>query len=276
MDRNPAYPAAWNGLAKVWVQVTSGGAPFPPSFYEMFAQPMFSADMKIWELDHPYDFHRLFASGGYGTHGKGLSYLFTSDRGKGIPSRPPIPKDMPDDYPWDPSGGRGDPGFDILVLNDQLDWPEETRTIVQKAVAAKKGMVILHHALGDNQNWPWWYEEVTGGLLVLDNQSGKSKSRISRAAVLDLEPVNKHPILTGVRAFRLEDDTAYLRMWQSQKITPLLETKSSQSNKTVAWIGPCTDTRVVCIQPGGSMQTHRNEDYRKLVRNSILWCAGRL
>ncbi len=276
MDNHNPYPAAWNGLTKIWVQVTSGGAPFPPSFHEMFTQPMFSVDMEIWEQDHPYDFHRLFPSGGYGTHGKGLSYLFTSDPGKGIPSGPPIPKDEPDDYPWDPSGGRGDPGFDVLVLHDQLDWPQSTHETIRKEVAAKKGFVVIHHALGDNQAWPWWYEEVTGGLLVLDDQNGKAKSTISRSASLEMRPVGNHPILTGLQPFHLTGETAYRGMWQSPKITPIMQSASPGTDKTLAWIGPNPDTRVVCVQPGAATGTHRNENYRKLVRNSILWCAGRL
>jgi hypothetical protein len=273
MDNDHPYNAASNGLTKIWVQVTSGGAPFYPSFYEMFAQPMFSAEMEIWDLDHPNEFGRLFPSGGYGTHGKGISYIFSDDHGLGIASGPPIPKDMPDDYPWDPSGGMGDPGFDMLVLNDQLDWPDGARKKIQRAVAERKGLVILHNALGDNQNWPWWYEEVTGGLLVLNESSGKVKSTVSHPVSLDIELVGDHPILTGLQPFRLTQETAYRDMWLSPKIRPLVRSKKEG---TLAWIGPNTDTRVVCIQPGDATETHRNENYRKLVRNSILWCAGRL
>jgi hypothetical protein len=273
MEDNP-YPAAWNGMTKIWIQATSGGSSLSPSFYDMLADPMFSVDMDIRQIDHPSNFERLFPSGGYGTHGKGIPYIFSGDHG--IPSGPPIPKDMPDDYPWDPSAGMGSPGFDLLLLNDQLDWPDETRQNIQKAVAQKKGLVILHNALGDNQNWPWWYEEVTGGLLVLDEQSGKTKSVVSHSASMDIELVGDHPILAGVRPFRVTDEVAYRRVWQSPRIVPLAQTKCSASDTTVAWIGPNAETRVVCIQPGASAETHRNKDYRKLVRNSLLWCAGRL
>jgi hypothetical protein len=65
-------------------------------------------------------------------------------------------------------------------------------------------------------------------------------------------------------------------MWQSSKITPLLETTNSDSDRVVAWIGPNQDARVVCIQPGQSTETHRNPAFRKLVRNAILWAGGRL
>jgi hypothetical protein len=65
-------------------------------------------------------------------------------------------------------------------------------------------------------------------------------------------------------------------MWQSPKITPLLETANPASDRIVAWIGPHPKARVVCIQPGAASATHRNPAFRKLVRNAILWTGGRL
>ena len=65
-------------------------------------------------------------------------------------------------------------------------------------------------------------------------------------------------------------------MWQSAKITPLLQTTHNGSDSTIAWIGVHATARVVCIQPGTSRETHRNPAYRMLVRNSILWAAGRI
>jgi hypothetical protein len=276
MTSTNVYPAAWNGLAKVWVQLTTGGASMLPSFYEMFGDPMFGVEMEIWALDHPDDFGRLFPSGGYGSHGKGVSSVFGDDPGKGVPSGPAIPKEKPDDYPWDPSGGQGDPGFDILVLNDQLDWAEDARKNIEKAVQEKKGIVLIHHSLSDNQDWPWWFEKVTGGLCVLDDRNGRKKSTMTRSVPLQVELAEKHPILEGVKPFELTGETAYCGMLWSSEITPLLRTTSSGYDKTVAWIGPSSGTRVVCIQPGGASSTHRNENFRKLVRNSILWCAGRM
>ena len=50
------------------------------------------------------------------------------------------------------------------------------------------------------------------------------------------------------------------------KITPLLETGSSASDRVVAWLGPHPKARVVCIQPGAATETHRNPQFRKLLR----------
>jgi hypothetical protein len=288
-----ALKPAWNGLTNLWCQLTAGGQPVAPQFYELFGDPLF-VGIDVWPLDHPTTFNRLFPGGDYGKWGLGQSYLFTAEPGVGLPSGPPIPKDEPNDYPWDPSGGRADPGFDILILNDQLEWtggdsagadptanalhgaPGSQRSNIEKAVAAGKGFVVFHHALGDNNTWPWWYQQVTGGLLVLDDTAGMKKTQVKRGASFEVRPVGDHPVLTGVRPFTVEGETAIRGMWQSPHITPLLETDSPDSDRVVAWTGVSPTCRVVCIQPGASAATCRNPNFRRLVRNAILWSAGRL
>jgi hypothetical protein len=252
---------------QVWVQLTTGGKPYPPTLQEMFLDPMFFG-MEIWPIDHPANFAALLPAppvpsrGGAPAAGRGALGGGTE-------------RDEPPDYPWEPSGGRPHPGYDVLVLNDQLNWPEATRTIARQAVEAGRGLILLHHSLGDNQDWPWWYEEVTGGLLVLDGKTRKP-STSSMATTLDVRPVGKHPVLRNVAPFTLANEEVYKNMWQSPKITPLLQTSNAASDSTVAWVGVHPTAKVVCIQPGTSRETHRNPAYRMLVRNAILWTAGRI
>ena len=256
---------------KVWVQFTCGGRPTRASLHEMFLDPMF-LELEIWPIDHPTNFSALVprdpATGGGGAARP------TPPSGRGAVGGAPTLRDEPADYPWEPSGGRPHPGYDVLLLNDQIDWPEDARGIVRQAADLGRGFVLLHNSLGDNQNWPWWYEEVTGGLLALQDRDGMSRSTITNSSSLDVQPVGKHPILRDIEPFRLVNETAYRGMWQSPKITPLLQTNSPASDKTIAWIGHHQSARVVCIQPGAAAETHRNPMFRKLVRNALLW-AGR-
>jgi hypothetical protein len=258
----------------VWVQLTTGGRPYRASFQEMFLDPMF-LEMEVWPIDHPTPFSALIP-GPTGAGARTSAAPPTGPVGRGAVGGAPTLRDEPADYPWEPSGGRPHPGYDVLVLNDQIEWPENARQVVQQAVDLGRGFVLIHHSLGDNQTWPWWYLEVTGGLLVLNDRDGMKKSTISKASSLDVRPVGKHPIVRDVGPFRLVNEECYRGMWQSPKITPLLQTDSPASDKTVAWIGHHPKARVVCIQPGQAPETHRNPAFRKLVRNSILWAAGRL
>ena len=255
---------------QVWVQLTTGGKPYPPTLQEMFLDPMFFG-MEIWPIDQPASFAALLpappapppAAGVAPTQGRGALGGGTE-------------RDEPPDYPWEPSGGRPHPGYDVLVLNDQMDWPEPTRKLAQQAVEAGKGFVLLHHSLGDNQDWPWWYQEVTGGLLVLSDRGGMKRSTVGTAANLEVRPAGKHPILRHTKPFTLTNEETFKDMWHSPKITPLLQTSNGGSDSTIAWVGVHPTAKVVCIQPGTSRETHRNLSYRMLVRNSILWAAGRL
>ncbi len=283
--------AADNGMTKVWALVTTGGVPYSPSFQTIFADPLFR-DSEVWVHDHPAaNFNQLFPSDGSpGARGAGAG----ADGGE-APARgrqqgagagaqrgggPPVLqwlKDEPPDYPWDPVARRPNPGFDILVLYDQLDWPEPAQKNITRAIQEKAaGFVVIHHALGDNQAWPFWYQDVTGGLLVLGEKSGMKPSTIRRGVTLDVVPVGDHPILDGIGPMRLQNETAFKGMWQSPKVTPLLRTSNAASDATVAWVGVHDKSRVVCIQPGAARETHYNPMFRRLVHNAILWTAGRL
>lgn len=188
--------------------------------------------------------------------------------------------------PWEPStiihtGVRSlmpgeAPLFSVFLLNDRTNWPADVRPVVQKNVEAGKGFVLMHNAIGDNQDWPWWYREVTGGLLVLDDYDGMKKSTITPAASMEVRPVGNHPITRGIGTLRLVKEEAYRGMWHSPKITPILEATGSATDRVVAWVGPSDQARVVCIAPGYAPETHRNPAFRRLVRNAIMWARGRM
>ena len=256
---------------EVWVQLTTGGKPYPPSLQDMFLDPMFFG-MEIWPIDQPANFAALVPQS---AQPPARMTVPAPQTGRGAVGGG-TERIEPHDYPWEPSGGRPHPGYDVLVLNDQMNWPETTRALVRQAVEAGRGFVLLHHSLGDNQDWPWWYQEVTGGLFVLNDQGGMKKSAISTAAKLDLRPVGKHPIVKNIEPFSIANEETYKGMWQSPNITPLLQTTHARSDATVAWVGVHQTAKVVCIQPGTSRETHRHPAFRMLVRNAILWSAGRL
>jgi hypothetical protein len=256
----------------VWVQLTTGGKSYPAALQEMFLDPMFLG-INVWPIDQPASFAALLPP--------------DPNQQRPYANRPPQPPGLyalgggtekvePDDYPWTPSDGRPHPGYDVLVLNDQWDWPQANRDAAQKAVEIGRGFVILHNALGDNQDWPWWYKEVTGGLFSLSDKNGLKKSKSTIATKLEVRPAGKHPVLRYIDPMALSNEEVFKEMWQSPRITPLLTTNHPGSDATVAWVGVSANARVVCIQIGSSRETFRNHTYRMLIRNSLLWAAGRL
>jgi hypothetical protein len=275
--------AAEDKLWKLYARYISGGASYPASYPSLFLDPMF-VEIDIQPFDFPNALNFLRTNTGTPPPAP------NQKNASGLPSVGNAPvveaEDNPPDLPWIPStevkkGVRalmpgGNPVVNVMVLNDQSEWPENFRELVQQAADDGMGFVVIHNALGDNQTWPWWYEELTGGRLVLNSGADAKKSALTPGVTLDLRAISDHPILEDIGPLRLANEVAYKGMWQSSKITPLLETGSSASDRVVAWLGPHPKARVVCIQPGAATETHRSPQFRKLLRNAILWAGKRL
>src|SRR5437899_1758085 len=73
-------------------------------------------------------------------------------------------------------------GPHVIVLGDYLTsgWPDTDRKQMQQYLDSGKGLVVLHHAVGDNQEWPWFYEEATGGELIQRELTGKLRSGLKQ------------------------------------------------------------------------------------------------
>ncbi|MEJ7608341.1 MAG: ThuA domain-containing protein [Bryobacteraceae bacterium] len=162
--------------------------------------------------------------------------------------------------------------FDVLVLYDMVhDFSDEAkRNNLKRFVEAGKGVVVIHHALGDYNQWPYWYEEVTGGRFVAkpDGKLGALQYEHDQKLLVTVE--KKHPVTAGLGSFTVQDET-YKGMWISPKVEVLLRTNHSLSDGSLAWIGPHRESRVVCIQLGHDQYSHRDANYRKLVLNAIRW-----
>jgi type 1 glutamine amidotransferase len=213
------------GADAVRVQITTGGHPFHPSFYDVFAG---QTELALTANPHPSAFRRdlrKFA--------------------------------------------------DVLVLYDLNDVTGDAeRRNLQAYVESGRGVVILHHALADNWQWKWWYEEVAGGRFLMGNDGDLARSTAKAGEVVNARPVARHPVMEGVGELRFEDEV-YKGMWISPKSHVLMHTDNPNNDRAVVWIGPHAKARVVFIQFGHGPGVYSDAGYRKLVRNAIFWAAGR-
>jgi type 1 glutamine amidotransferase len=165
---------------------------------------------------------------------------------------------------------------DVLVLYDLADVTEEPRRRNLRAfVEGGGGLVLLHHSIADNQQWPWWSEEVVGGRYLLQADKGLPKSSFQHDVEFTVRPVGDHPITRGMAPFKVLDE-CYKGMWISPKVKVLLETDDPRNDRPIAWIGLHDKARVVYIQLGHGSEAHEHPAYRKLVDNAIQWAARRL
>ena len=62
--------------------------------------------------------------------------------------------------------------YDTLVLYDySQDLDKAGRKNLRDFVEAGKGVVVLHQAIADYNDWPWWWQEVVGGRYVAEGPS---------------------------------------------------------------------------------------------------------
>jgi type 1 glutamine amidotransferase len=166
--------------------------------------------------------------------------------------------------------------YDVLIMYDfSHDLDEKGKKNLREFVESGKGIVVLHHALLNYQEWPWWYEEVVGGRYRLKSEGGVPSSTVKDGQQIFVTPAGAHPITAGIGPFHIVDET-YKGMWISPRVKPLLTTDNPNSDRSLAWIGPCASSRVVAIQLGHGHTAFGHPTYRALVHNAILWSAGRI
>jgi type 1 glutamine amidotransferase len=165
--------------------------------------------------------------------------------------------------------------FDVLVFYDMYSGIDEKGRANLKAYAeSDHGIVVMHHALASFNDWDWWAKELVGAKYLLKAEGDRAASTFSHDQTINLVPSGKHPLLEGVPAMQLMDET-YGGMWFSPDVVPLLTTGHPTSDPVVAWISPYRKSRVAAIQPGHDRWSHLHPGYRRLVRNALIWAAGR-
>ena len=166
--------------------------------------------------------------------------------------------------------------YDVLIMYDfSRDLNETGKKNLRDFVESGKGIVVLHHALLNYQHWPWWYEDVVGGSYRLQREGNLPSSTYKGDQKIFVTPEGEHPITASLGSFEVMDET-YKHMWISPRVRPLLLTDNPHGDRFLAWIGPCTTSRVVAIQLGHGPTVFNHPGYRTLVHNAILWAAGRL
>ncbi len=91
--------------------------------------------------------------------------------------------------------------YDVIIMYDfTRDLDEAGRKNLRDFVEAGKGVVVLHHALLNYQNWTWWSEEVVGGRYRLQREGEAPSSSVKNDQQISVTPAGPHPVLDGHRA----------------------------------------------------------------------------
>lgn len=165
--------------------------------------------------------------------------------------------------------------YDVLVLYDMpATLSAAGRANLQAFAEGGKGIVVMHHALCSHNDWDW-YRDLVGARYQIEAQPGRPASTYKHDETIPIAVARPHPVTRGIALTQIYDET-YKGMWFAPTNTVLLTTTHPLSDGPLAWISGYAPSRVVAIQPGHGREAHVDSGYRALVRNAILWSAGRL
>ncbi len=166
--------------------------------------------------------------------------------------------------------------FDAVLLHDMYEvTTEQTREHLKSFIESGKGVLSLHHSIVDYTDWPWWYQEVTGGKYFVNADGRHTASSYREGLDFQVTPIpgkGDHPVLRGVGPLWVNDEL-YKGMEHSAAIEVLMETTHPDNDRPVVYVGPCQTARVVYVQLGHSADTMNNPGFRRLISNAVHWIA---
>lgn len=169
--------------------------------------------------------------------------------------------------------------FDVFVLYDMhQEISEEAKADFLARLRGGTGLVVLHHAIADYQQWPE-YARVIGARYYLEKTTvdGVEKPRSvyqhdMHFTVQVVDPL--HPVTRGLKDFEIHDET-YNLFDVAKDCHPLLITQEPQSNRVIAWARTYGKARIVYLQSGHDHFAYENPNYQKLLAQAIRWTAKR-
>ena len=91
-----------------------------------------------------------------------------------------------------------------------------------------------------------------------------------------VRPVGEHPITTGVGEFRVRDEH-YEVDHLAKDAQLLLESVSEAGGTQVAgYVRQIGAGRLCALLPGHALSVFQNEMYKRLIRQAVLWTAGKI
>lgn len=165
------------------------------------------------------------------------------------------------------------------------NWPDSAKEAFQRYIEhGKGGWVGFHHAalLGEFDGfamWPW-FSTFMGGIRYRNYIPGFAR------ATVNLESTN-HPCLKGVpKSFDIQKEEWYTfdrSPRPNVRVLATVDEKTYSPNSTikmggdhpVIWSNERMKARNVYIFMGHHPDLFKNEAYVRIVRNAILWGAGR-
>ncbi|MCX6333739.1 MAG: ThuA domain-containing protein [Bacteroidia bacterium] len=165
--------------------------------------------------------------------------------------------------------------YDVLVFYHM--WQkitDEQARVFEECIRNGKPVVALHHSICAFDSWPGYWD-IIGGKYFHAVTTFKGKEYQPCTYIHDLhfnvKVVNpKHPVTKGVADFGIFDET-YKGYYVEEGVTPLLTTDEPSSTPLIGWAKQYGKSKIVVLQSGHDAPTFENQNFRKLLKQAIIW-----
>lgn len=167
--------------------------------------------------------------------------------------------------------------FDVLVFYDMYQpIHRKEKKAFLKLLRKGKPMLFLHHALVSYQNWDA-FREIIGGKYynqkMLENRPEQVYSDYLHDTDIKVEILqNKHPVTNSLEDFMVFDEV-YGNTEVLPGVIPLLGTNHPKSTSVIGWENHYRRSRIIYLQPGHGTSIFSDKNYRKLLRQAIMYLA---
>jgi len=165
--------------------------------------------------------------------------------------------------------------YDVLVFYHmwQKITDEQAKVFIE-CISEGKPLVALHHSICAYDDWPEYWN-IIGGKYFHKPTTFKGKDYQPCSYIHDLHfnvkvVDNKNPVTKGVDDFPVFDET-YKGYYVEEGVTPLLTTDEPSSTPVIGWSKMYGKSRIVVLQSGHDVPTFENQNFRKLLKQSVEW-----
>jgi type 1 glutamine amidotransferase len=167
--------------------------------------------------------------------------------------------------------------YDVLVFYHmwQKITDEQAKNFAD-CIRSGKPLVALHHSICAYDDWPEYWNIIGGKYFHKETTfNGKVYQPCSyihdlhfNAKVVD----SKNPVTKGLKDFALFDET-YKGYYVADGVTPLLKTDEPSSTPVIGWSTKYGKAKIVVLQSGHDVPTFENDNFRKLLKQSVEWVS---
>ena len=165
--------------------------------------------------------------------------------------------------------------YDVLVFYHM--WQTitgEQEKIFADCIRGGKPVVALHHSICAFDDWPEYWN-IIGGKYFHKTTTFNGKEYAPCSYIHDLHfevkiADKKHQVTKGLKDFPIFDET-YKGYYVEEGVTPLLTTDEPSSKPIIGWAKQYGKSRIIVLQSGHDVPTFENPNFRKLLKQSIIW-----